>query len=104
MEYNPIGHLHPLGDVTALTPASANISTTSGSVVAFNENRRYLLMCNIGTQDAFLSFDDDAIVNEGIVLFRGESLELGRESESVKNGINAIVAANTTTIAFLEVE
>jgi len=102
--YSPTGSSHPIGDVTGNTPTNATVTTSSTQISAANGDRRFIILSNIGNKDVFLASGQTAILNSGAILLRGESIVIGAEAEPLKEAINGIVSAGTTTIAVLEFE
>ncbi len=100
--YSPMGGGHPVGDVLGKVPTSVTVTTSSTQLLAADEDRRFVMLSNIGNKDAFVAAGQTALVSKGGVILKGESLVIGLSEESSKEDINAIVIAGDTVIAILE--
>ncbi len=80
------------------THTTASMSSTTGAVLAANNDRKYALVVNDGSVDVYLKVGADAVANAGIRLnANGGSFEMTREvgnlSDLVINGITVSGAA-----------
>ena len=101
--YSPIGAPGPLGIPVAQTPSSVSVTNVSTQIVAANEDRRFLILSNVGNLDAFLSGDGTALVDNGFKLPKGETIELSRDI-NITTSIHGITSAGSTDITIQEFE
>ncbi len=88
------------GDV--INPASsASLSTTSSVVLSSSAIDRLASLTNTGSKDAFLAFDEDAVMNQGVVIVATRDRTLIVPAGVVLNGI---VGTGTTNIAIQTVD
>jgi hypothetical protein len=67
----------PTLELTSTLPFTKAITTTSSTILAANENRKYVAVTNYSNQDIFLNLGSTAYLNQGICLSaNGGSYEL----------------------------
>ena len=83
---------------------NTSVSTSSVIIVPFNPNRKYFIVFNNGTTDAYLSIGSPAVLTAGIVLKAGGGgfeMNLGAGNVSTQ-AIYAISSGGGTTLEYVE--
>lgn len=88
----------------AVAHGTVSVGTATGTVLAANANRRYLLLQNDGTTDIYLRLGASAALNTGIRLVSGGgAYEMSRGAANVFNGeIQGIAGAAATRLMYTE--
>lgn len=85
------------------THTTANMTTSSGAVIAANTSRRYLFIQNNGSATVFLNLGATAVANEGIKLLADTAYEMSPEFNNLYRGaVNGITASGTATLMVTE--
>jgi hypothetical protein len=82
--------------------ASANVTTTSSTVLAANPNRNYLVLTNTGVNDVSLNCFGAAIAGQGIILKANGGYYESHQLNLTKLAFTGITASGTSTIAIFE--
>lgn len=85
------------------TPTTYTATTTSGTALAANTDRRYACITNLGTETVYLAIGATAEANKGIPIRQNERYEISSENLT-KSAITAITGASTSALAILEGE
>lgn len=101
--YNPVGGGHSLADPAGQVPINVTIINSSTQILPANDNRRFCILSNIGVKDVYVAVGQTALNEKGITLFKGGTLVIGREGESVKEIINGITSTGSSLITIQEV-
>lgn len=81
--------------VTALSPATASITTADSTPVAANATRKGLIVTNIGSATVFFGIGATAVLNSGIVLTPGGTWVMDHFTYNVA-AIHALSASSST--------
>ena len=86
------------------THSTAALTTTSAEVLAANRQRKYALLVNDGTVDAYVFLGGTAVANQGVrINANGGSFEMSELMGNLYKGvINGILAAGTATMLITE--
>lgn len=87
--------------ISTYTQASASVSTTSGSALAANANRKHATLFNNSAVDIWLGLGIAAAVDQGIPLKAGTGYEINTLN-LFKGAINAIAESGTASLAIAE--
>ncbi|KKK79722.1 hypothetical protein LCGC14_2830650 [marine sediment metagenome] len=83
---------------------TASMSSTTGAVLAVNNDRKYALIVNDGSVDVYLNLGASATANAGIrINASGGSYEISREAGNLTGAvINGITVSGTATVIVTE--
>jgi hypothetical protein len=90
------------GNITFAAPAVTSIAVTTTEAVAFNVDRKYLIITNDSDEVMYLGFDSPAVMNKGFRLnSAGGTIEwIG--PHIFPCAINAICASGTKNLTYIE--
>ena len=66
-----------MNNFSSATNTKVSVGTTSTSVLAANEKRKYAIFVNDSNETIYLSLSGTAVMNEGIMLGVGDKYEIG---------------------------
>lgn len=89
-----------IGNMTAATPDSITVGTTTTVVSAANPIRMFEIITNISDTAIYIAFGSAALASKGILLNPGDSLAYGLYTSIPWNGsVNAICASANKVLA-----
>lgn len=90
------------GSVTPAAPDAVAVGTSSTQVVAFNSNRKGLVLVNISANNIYLAFDNTAVAQKGILLTGGGGAWSMDDYTFCVTPINAIASGADSTLTIQE--
>lgn len=90
------------GSVTPSAPDAVAVGTSSTPVVAFNYNRKGLVLINISANNIYLAFDNTASLHKGIALTANGGAWSMDDYTFCVTPINAIATGADSTLVIQE--
>lgn len=87
---------------TSVTNTNVSVGTASTAVLAANNSRSVLVLCNDSDANIYLAFGEAAVLQKGILLQSGQSLVWDGGDECVKLSVFAISTGSGKNLTVCE--
>jgi hypothetical protein len=85
------------------TAGGVTANTTSQTLLAANDRRRWAIICNTGAEDLWIGLGATAVVGQGICVAPDDSFVM--DGDNIWRGsVTGILAANTSVIGTMELK